>query len=107
MLKKKVITMKKLKDKEPILQEIINFLQSSEYMNYFRLKEYAYNKNKHKWITILNESSYVRIAVHQYAENRRRQLELPSPFDYAPSVKACKKAEKAYKERKLKKSISI
>ena len=97
--------MKKLKDKEPILQEILTFLKENEYMNYFRLKAYAYDKNKHKWLALLNDSANARITIHQYAENRRRQLELPSPFDYAPSVKACKKAEKAYKERKAQKNI--
>ena len=97
--------MKKLKDKEPILQEIMDFLQSNEYMNYFRLKAYAYTKNKHKWINVLNESAEVRITIHRYAEDRRRKLKLPFPYDYAPNVKACKKAEKEYKIRKDQKSI--
>ena len=95
--------MKNIKDKEPILQEILTFLKENEYMNYFRLKAYAYDKNKHKWLTLLNNSANARIAIHYYAENRRKQLGLIPPYDYAPSVKACKKAEKAYKERKLKK----
>ena len=97
--------MKKIKDKEPILQEILTFLKDNEYINYFRLKAYAYDKNKHKWLALLNDSANARITIHHYAENRRRQLGLISPYDYAPSVKACKKAEKAYTERKLNKLI--
>ena len=99
--------MKKAKDKELILQEIIAFMQSYEYMNYFRLKAYAYNTNRHKWINTLNESSYVRIEVHRYAEERRRKAGLPFPYDYVQSVKACKEAEKAYKERKSKKPNTL
>lgn len=97
--------MKKIKDKEPILQEILTFLKKNEYMNYFRLKAYAYNKNKHKWLALLDDSANARITIHQYAENRRKELGLPFFHDDRKSVYACKDAEKAYTARKLNKLI--
>ena len=94
--------MKKIKDEkqiEQIVQEMITFLETNEYMNYFRFKTYAFNNDKHKWLHILEESPTIRTKIHQYTENRRRKLGLKSNYDYAPSTKACKKAEKQYKLR--------
>lgn len=101
--------MKKIKDEkqiEQIVQEMMTFLETNEYMNYFRFKTYAFNNDKHKWLYVLEESPIIRTKIHQYAENRRRKLGLKSNYDYAPSTKACKKAEKQYKLRQLAKQAN-
>ena len=95
--------MRKIKDEEQLIQSIMEFLETNEYMNYFRFKAYAFTNDKHKWLNLLETSSSLRVKIHQYTENRRRSLHFKSNYDYAPSVKACKKAEKEYKNRLQKK----